>query len=222
MSNNNKKWILYDIETTEKIGEGGKLEAMQISVLGWHTSWGKEVKCTTMDHLTNFVDDLKQAEMVVGFNQISFDNKVLQKYVPDVNLSEIPQFDIMREAKKNAGKKVALERFTLGTFDERKAGAGSSAPALWKSGNMDELIEYNMKDVDLTVKLFHHACKEGFLIYLDKQTDEPERINTSDWVMQGRRLMAGVDQIKEVMRNHGWTTVQVKKVESFLEDELKK
>ena len=217
-----KKWILYDVETTEMIGEGGKIDQMSISVLGWYASWERQVKCTTVDHLINFTDDLKQADMIVGFNQITFDNKVLQKYVPDVNLSEIPQFDIMREAKRIAGVQIGLERLTLGTFDERKAGAGSSAPALWKEGKIDELIEYNMQDVDLTVKLFHHACKSGFLIYLDKKTDEPERINTSDWLMQGRRLMSGVDQIESIMRKNGWTEVQVKKVLSFLDGELEK
>ena len=95
----NKKWIAYDLETRTLIPAGGKLEDLEISMLGWYNSETKETKVIELDEIDVFLKEVEQADLLVGFNSIGFDNIVMRKYDPNGIIDKTPHFDMMKIAK---------------------------------------------------------------------------------------------------------------------------
>lgn len=58
----------------------------------------------------------------------------------------------------------SLNGMAMGTFSQQKSGDGALAPVLYKQARYDELLEYNLRDVILTKKLFDHIQAYGYVI----------------------------------------------------------
>ncbi len=124
---------------------------------------------------------LSQADLLVSFNGIRFDDRVIwgneRKDIP-----RIPHYDILLEyvrscfhlpsveaAEKKLGDKTihdgsfSLDGLAEGTLGLCKSGHGAKAPDLWSAGRYDELLAYNLNDVRLTWKLFGFIRSYGFV-----------------------------------------------------------
>jgi len=124
---------------------------------------------------------LEEATLLVGFNNIRFDDRVIwgndlvgsppiRRY--DILLEYVKGrfgFESVEEAQEKLGDRTihdgsfSLDGLAEGTLGLRKTGHGAKAPRLWSAYCFDELLEYNLNDVRLTVRLFDFIKRYGFV-----------------------------------------------------------
>ena len=156
--------------------EGWKdFDNMGISVIGAYLSWEKEFIAFTDEPnvkrtskvlpLSYFQEALNEADVIVGFNHISFDNNLIK-----ANGFEIPtkakHYDILVEmwAAVGLGPEFVFPHHAGFSLDQtckvngigEKTGTGANAAVLWQRGHYQEVIDYCLHDVRLTLDLLRN------------------------------------------------------------------
>lgn len=122
--------------------------------------------------LPQLVGILRQADLIVGFNSIRFDRRLLEAQGYPFP-TDIPHCDLMLECERSYRKYVSLDELSRHTLGRGKSGHGACAPILAQRGKWDELYNYNIDDVALTRDLFLFGCQYGYLL------DSRERIRVT-------------------------------------------
>ena len=126
----------------------------------------------TKSNISDLISTLQTADLVVGFNQTKFDYNVLSTYT-DINLETLPNFDMLDKIEQTLNFRVSRDNLTQNTF----------------SGSKNEKVYPNVADrVEITKKLFAHACREGYLLYENKLIGGKDRCDTSSWAETARNL----------------------------------
>lgn len=126
----------------------------------------------TKSEVADLITILQTADLVVGFNQLNFDYKVLSTY-SDKDLVALPNFDMLAYIEQ--------------TLDFRVSRANLVQNTLGVSKN-DKNYSNFVNKVDITKKLFAHACKEGYLSYENKRFGGTDHFDTSNWAKTARNL----------------------------------
>lgn len=113
------------------------------------------------------VEKLRSADLVVGFNVLRFDYTVLQPY-SSFDLQEIKTFDMLLDVKKRLGFRLSLNHLAQNTLKVKKSADGLLSLQWFKEGKMDEIIEYCIKDVEITRDLFLFGRNNGYVEYESK------------------------------------------------------
>jgi len=174
-----KSAIVLDLEIEKAIL--GKNELPQEGVeycSGWGDCLGMGIACVcvydylldewlvfhkaNMPELARLVDD---RDLVVGFNNISFDNRVLRAH--GVDIDKYKCYDIFHKARKAVGgwtsRGMGLNNFALANGCGSKNGNGHLAPILWQRGEREKVVRYCRNDVQMTKALFDKVCRDGEL-----------------------------------------------------------
>lgn len=175
------KALVYDIEIEkaiarkddEKLAEyeycaGWQDHAnMGISVIGAYDYAEDRYRVFCKDNMHEFAQAVEDADLLVGFNNIAFDNAVIQAtWAPLVKLPENWQarsYDLLAEIWVAAGLAPKFSYPThLGyglnavcerNFGKKKTGNGAMAPIYWQRGAIGNVIDYCLNDVCLTKRL---------------------------------------------------------------------
>ncbi|MEY3470782.1 MAG: hypothetical protein RLZZ223_132 [Candidatus Parcubacteria bacterium] len=159
--------LVYDIETIGNISSPNFVDEMEVTVVGVYNYATDEYKAYFVDDLLELESDLKQANMLVGFNSDHFDTPILNKYY-QFDLFSIASFDILREFRAKTGKRLGLDAIASMTIGSNKSGSGSNAMTLYQEGRLEELAEYCLNDVKLTKEIFEYCIYKKHLIYPSK------------------------------------------------------
>lgn len=159
--------IVFDIETIGNISTPNFVDEMQITVVGVYNYAKDEYKTYFLDELSELEADLKQANLLVGFNNDHFDTPILNKYF-NLDLFSIASFDILREFRSKTGKRLGLDAIASMTLGSSKSGTGANAMLLYQEGKLQELADYCLNDVKLTKDIFEHCILQKHLIYPSK------------------------------------------------------
>lgn len=160
-------FITFDIETYSP-GNLDKIDTNEFraSVIGAYVSWIDEYLAFMEDEAKDFIDLMKEADLIVGYNHLWFDLPVLQKY-SDYNLLDLPSYDIMVEAEKKIGFKLKLDDLCKANLGTQKTDSYEVYKHYYAEKKWAPLIDYCMNDVKLTNELFIRIVNEGKLIYND-------------------------------------------------------
>ena len=161
--------LVYDIETKETFADVGSRDPrkLHISMLGAYSYNERKLLSFTEDELPLFWRRLEQASMIIGFNNKGFDDPVVGAYFPEI--SKIPSFDILEEVHRALGFRIKLDNLAHATLGEGKSGDGLKAIRLYREGKIDELRDYCLDDVRITMELYEHGKRYGELFYTDMQ-----------------------------------------------------
>lgn len=159
--------LVFDIETIGNISSPNFVNEMQITVVGVYNYARNEYKTYFLEELSELESDLKQADLLVGFNSDHFDIPILDKYY-QFDLFSIASFDILREFRANTGKRLGLDAIASMTLGFNKSGTGSNAITLYQDGKLEELADYCLNDVKLTKEIFEYCITKQQLIYPSK------------------------------------------------------
>jgi len=121
---------------------------------------------------------LEKADLIVGYNSISFDLPVIANYLGK-QVNDLPQLDLMVAAKAKIGFRPKLNALTNATLGKGKIGKGSDAVRYYAEGELDKLKEYCMEDVRLTMEVYEYGVKNGKIRYYDRNGFESE--TDIDW-----------------------------------------
>lgn len=160
-------YITFDIETYSP-SDSKKIDTneFRVTVIGAYYSWLDEYIAFLEHDVKDFIDSLKEAELVVGFNHLWFDLPVLQKY-SSFDLLKLTTYDIMLEFEKKAGFKCKLNDLAKSNLDHQKTDVFENFSNYHKEGKWSELIDYCMHDVKITEELFKRVLNGEKIKYAD-------------------------------------------------------
>ena len=165
---NEARIIIFDLETqktAQEVGGWKNAHLMRVSVAVAYDSVEKRFYVFEENGLHHFINMLKNADLIVGFNIKRFDYHVLGAYTDLEELKALPTFDILDDIKKRLGFRLSLDHLAINTLNKGKIGNGLLAVEWFKTGAMENLIEYCKQDVRVTKELFYHGLEKGYLVY---------------------------------------------------------
>ncbi len=161
---------VFDVETIRSAAEVGgwnRAERMGVSVAVLYDGQADDFFVYRESEMDAFIQHLCRLELIVGFNNKRFDNRVLSAYT-DVNLASLPTLDILEEVHKRLGYRLSLDRLAEKTLGVKKSADGLMALKWYKEGRIDKIITYCRKDVEITRDLLLFAVKNGYLLFQNK------------------------------------------------------
>ncbi len=165
---------VFDVETqksAEEVGGWHRADLMRISVAVLYENQEKRFTAFTEDTIGEMVERLCKLELVVGFNNKRFDNKVLSAYT-DRDLTLLPSFDILEAITEQLGYRLSLDRLAEKTLRRKKEGDGLLALHWFKQGQIKRITEYCRKDVEITKDLFLFGLQQRYLLFQNKAGQE--------------------------------------------------
>lgn len=173
-----KNIVVYDLEI-EHVIDGKNVTWSTFDKMG--LSVGCLYDFRTDDYSVYFkreIQDLcgrlnETGTMIVAFNQIGFDNKLLRALGGDLKPdSELNNYDMLLESRRSVGWQEGM-RFRSGlklddhleaTFgkDQMKTAHGELAPQWWMQGRRAEVVTYCLADVKRERMLFQHIVDFGW------------------------------------------------------------
>jgi hypothetical protein len=169
--------VVYDTEIKKGILKQGEapiqnieycagwrdFENMGISCLCAHDLKADRIHVFMDDNLGRFGELLSATDLVVTFNGIGFDNRLLE--ANGIIVPGDKNYDILAEAWKADGLDptqfkfdthggYGLDAFLKANDIPLKTGHGATAPVWWQHGKLGQLISYCLYDVAATVELF--------------------------------------------------------------------
>jgi DEAD/DEAH box helicase domain-containing protein len=159
--------MVLDVETlrgAEQVGGWHNCHLMGLAVAVVADSASGESRAFFEHQAEELFAFLRQADLVVGFNIVGFDFKVLSAY-DDGTLGGLPVFDILADVRRRLGFRLSLAHLTEHTLGASKTADGLQSLAWIREGRMDLVEEYCRADVRITEQLFRHGLEAGWLRY---------------------------------------------------------
>lgn len=162
--------LYFDLETqkgADEVGGWGNAHLMKLAVgVVWDSLEQKYF--TFREHEGGeLANKLRNSDLVVGFNVVSFDYTVLQPY-SSFDLHEINTFDMLVDVNKKLGFRLSLNHLAKHTLNAEKSADGLLSLQWYKEGKIDKIIEYCTRDVEVTRDLFQFGEKNGHVLYQSK------------------------------------------------------
>ena len=168
--------IVFDIETQTPIRSNQSKSQLRVSVTVAYFYKDDSYKVYDENDIDELIQELKGADLVVGFNLKGFDYPVLENY-SDEPLGDLPTLDILEEVYNSLGRRIKLDYLAEATLNNKKTANGLMAVKFWENGQIEKLVEYCKHDVRLTKELYDYGQNYGYLLY--KNFDKLERISIS-------------------------------------------
>ena len=166
-----KNIVFFDLETQRSFQEvGGRynIRRLGLSVAVTYSTADGEYHHYTEDNVADLIEELKAADLVVGFNVISFDYEVLRAYT-DYPLRQLPTVDILDDVYRVLGFRLGLDALASATLGTTKSADGMQAIRWWRQGKMQELLDYCQQDVEITRQLYEFGRQNKYVQYRDRQ-----------------------------------------------------
>jgi DEAD/DEAH box helicase domain-containing protein len=154
--------LVFDIETQRGFNEIRSISDMGVAVAVSCNCSNTEYKYYTEDNVQELIDDIFNADVVVGYNCIHFDYTVLKGYT-DKDFSSIKTIDMMQIVQRSLGFRPKLDNLLEATFGEKKTADGLQSLRWYKQGKIDLIKEYCYHDVRLTTALYEFGRDNGYV-----------------------------------------------------------
>lgn len=158
--------LLYDLEIAkdpyEYAGNWSERHRFPVSTLSYGILTfkkedlrilGNYTDIVQVDELGVFQTELKRSNVVITWNGLGFDNDVIEKYLDEIDIHGVTQFDLMIAIKEVTGTRFRLGEIAKAVKATKlEEGADGKAVDLWKSGTADDryrLCRYNIWDVNI-------------------------------------------------------------------------
>ena len=162
--------LFFDLETQKTFDDvGGRHNTRQLglSVGVTYSTANQDYHVYTEGDVKDLVQDLSQADLVVGFNVLRFDYEVLRAY-SDHPFTQIPTVDMLDHVYRALGFRVSLDSLASATLSAKKSADGLAAVRWYKTGQIDKIIKYCKQDVKVTKDLYEFGQKNGYVQFLDR------------------------------------------------------
>lgn len=169
----NKKDLRYavlDIETrrsAKEVGGWNKAKQMGVSCVVVYDSKNNMYKEYLQDDIKLLCRDLIKFDLVIGFNIIRFDYKVLSG-LSNFDFDSLPTLDLLLKVHERLGYRLSLDRLASVTLGISKSADGLMALKWWKQGKIEKILQYCRQDVKVTKDLYLYGKKNRFLVFKNK------------------------------------------------------
>ncbi len=188
------EYLSFDIETKNlsyEIGGWGNTHLFKVACV---TTWdgnkgviyvdeplenlkkGTDVEIKTLRELKFDLDDhFQKGGILIGHNINAFDLPVLRdsmdiyivrKYLEDKSNRCI---DTSAYLLKEHGKRIHLDNLVKCSIGDQKNMSSIDSVVKWKAGEYDEVVDYCLKDSQLTYNLWKYGQENGIVKYFDEK-----------------------------------------------------
>ena len=164
------KLVFFDLETQKShldVGGWKNKRDMLMSVGVTYNTADKRYHVYIESEISYLIEELHSADIVVGFNILSFDYEVLS-YYNDFNPSVLKSIDIMEYIRKGIDKRMKLDNLAQATLGTQKLSSGIKAIEMFRNGEYYDLIAYCHRDVCITKELYEYGLKKRYILYNDR------------------------------------------------------
>jgi DEAD/DEAH box helicase domain-containing protein len=167
--------LFFDLETqrsAEEVGGWHNAHLMRVALAVVWDAAAQRFETFREGDVHALLARLAEAELVVGFNVLGFDYRVLRGYT-DRELERLPTFDVLEGVRERIGFRLPLGHLAEENLGAAKGGDGLQSLQWWREGRIAEIEEYCRRDVALLRDLFARACEQGHLLF---RTRDGERV----------------------------------------------
>jgi DEAD/DEAH box helicase domain-containing protein len=165
-----KNVVFFDVETQKSFDEvGGRqnIRRLGLSAAVTYSTADETYRHYTEDMVSDLIAELKAADLVVGFNVLSFDYEVLRAYTADP-LRDLPTVDMLDHIHRRLGFRVSLDNLAGATLGKRKSADGLQAVRWYKQGRIQEILDYCQQDVEVTRQLYEYGRQNKYVKFQDR------------------------------------------------------
>ena len=159
--------VYFDLETkhsADEVGGWSHIDKMGMSIGVTYSTARGDYKIYGEPEVEELIKELQRADLVVGFNHIRFDYRVLEGY-SIFDFSQVPSLDMLFVLNKKLGHRLKLDSIAQATLGCEKSAEGLQALEWFKQGKMAEIAEYCCFDVKITKLVHEYAAAHGHLFY---------------------------------------------------------
>lgn len=168
------RYAVLDLETrrsAQEVGGWHRADRMGVSCVVVYDSGKDEYIEYLQDDIGELEVDLQQFDMVVGFNIIKFDYKVLTG-LSDFDFYSLPTLDLLLKVHQTLGYRLSLDKLATQTLGVSKSADGLLALKWWREGRIREIIDYCIQDVRVTKDLYLFGRDNSYLLFQNKAGKE--------------------------------------------------
>ena len=166
-----KNVVYFDLETqksAEEVGGWHNIRAMRMSLGVTYSTGRGEYKIYGERDVNALIDELRRADLVVGFNNQRFDYEVLLGHNDFFDAAQIPTLDMMVDLQSKLQHRLSLDSIANATFGVEKTSEGLQAIRWFREGKMMEIAEYCCFDVKLTKMVHEFGAANGQIYFTNK------------------------------------------------------
>jgi len=163
--------VYFDLETqrsADEVGGWGNKHLMRLSFAVTYSTHDARFKGFEEADAPALIQELSQADLVVGYNVLNFDYAVLAAYAP-LDFSKLPTLDLMADIAPALGFRPKLDGLAQATLGTGKSADGLAALRWFREGRFAEIALYCKEDVRVTRDLHRFGCENHFIYYHDKK-----------------------------------------------------
>ena len=165
--------VYFDLETQklfQDVGGRSNIHKLELAVGVTYSTEREDYAVYLEKDAATLIAELTSADVVIGFNIKAFDYIVLSPYTKEgTSLWKTRSVDMMEHIYKALGFRVSLDSLASATLGEKKSADGLQSVKWFKSGQIDQVIAYCKKDVEVTKKLYEYGAQNGFVYFKDRR-----------------------------------------------------
>ncbi|MBU4132331.1 MAG: DEAD/DEAH box helicase [Proteobacteria bacterium] len=164
------RYGVLDIETrrsAQEVGGWNKAERMGVSIAVLYDSKSDDFHTFYQEDIQALCNHLKLLDLVIGFNIIAFDYKVLSG-LSAFDFYGLPTLDLLMKVHEILGYRLSLDHLAQQTLGCKKSADGLAALEWWKQGQIKKITDYCIQDVRVTRDLYRFGRENQFLLFKNK------------------------------------------------------
>jgi DEAD/DEAH box helicase domain-containing protein len=166
-----KNIVYFDLETqksADEVGGWDRIRDMRMSVGVTFSTARGGYRIYAEREVNALIDELRRADLVVGFNNLRFDYEVLAGHNPFFDAEQIPTLDMLVELQQKLQHRLSLDSIASATLGVEKTSEGMQAIRWFKEGRLLEIAEYCCYDVKITRLIHEYGGSNKQLHYVGK------------------------------------------------------
>jgi hypothetical protein len=163
--------VYFDLETqksAEEVGGWNNIRDMRMSVGVTYSTARGEYKIYAEQQVNDLIEELRRADLVVGFNNLRFDYSVLQGHNDFFDCEQVPTLDLMIDLQKTLQHRLSLDAIAHATLGVEKTSEGLQAIKWFREGKLLEIAEYCCYDVKITRLVHEYGAQHKQLTYRNR------------------------------------------------------
>lgn len=163
--------VYFDLETqksAEEVGGWHNIREMRMSIGVTYSTARGEYRIYGERDVNALIEELRRADLVVGFNNQRFDYAVLQGHNDFFDPEQVPTLDLMVDLQNRLQHRLSLDSVAHATFGVEKTSEGLQAIRWFREGKFMEIAEYCCFDVKLTKMVHEYGHSQGQIFFTNK------------------------------------------------------
>ena len=163
--------VFFDLETQnllQDVGGRSGIEKLRLSCGVTYSTDRNDFAVFWEKDTEALIEELKNADKVIGFNLIAFDYPVLRPYAPTFNFASLRTLDLLQDIHRTLGFRLSLDSIAEASLGATKSADGLKAVEWFRAGELEKIAEYCKVDVDITRQVYEFGRENGFVNYRSK------------------------------------------------------